>query len=229
MALLHKLIQKGVSKCKWRNLLVPTPKLLDATKTSEYLHITVHRKFGTFRDSLHNERQRHLLKKVPAWPKAVWISMPMLHSHRLRFCDVAALKKWVGSHFNSRRSKVFLEHNLIKNVSNWVTFLWQTQIQTIRYGLNDTKRKKRSKLHWYFAHLHPLIWIFKRFWCPQCFWQKYCHKKYTQLGHSYLKYALLKHTWFRKKKLENMWTFENILILKSVFKCSVVSIHVLDS
>ena len=43
----------------------------------------------------------------------------------------------------------------------------------------------RNKLHWCFTHLHPLIWIFKRFWC-----RNFCHKKSTCLDHSYLKYAL---------------------------------------
>ena len=37
-----------------------------------------------------------------------------------------------------------LEHNLFKNVSNWVTFLYQKQIQKIKYGLNDTKWIKTS-------------------------------------------------------------------------------------
>ena len=42
--------------------------------------------------------------------------------------------------------KIFiqLEHDLFENVSNWVTFLLQTQIQTIAYGLNDTKMMKKE-------------------------------------------------------------------------------------
>ena len=40
----------------------------------------------------------------------------------------------------------WLKHNLFKNVSNWVTFFWQTQIQTIKYGLNDTKRIKEKQV-----------------------------------------------------------------------------------
>ena len=35
---------------------------------------------------------------------------------------------------------ILLEQNLLKNISMWVTFLWQAQIQKIKYGLNDTKR-----------------------------------------------------------------------------------------
>ena len=32
-----------------------------------------------------------------------------------------------------------LEHDLFKNVSSWVTFLWQMQTQTIEYDLNKTE------------------------------------------------------------------------------------------
>ena len=34
--------------------------------------------------------------------------------------------------------EALLEQNLFKNVSNWGTFLRETQIQMIKYGLNDT-------------------------------------------------------------------------------------------
>ena len=34
-----------------------------------------------------------------------------------------------------------LKHNLFKNLSNLVTFFWQTQIQTIKCGLDNTKPK----------------------------------------------------------------------------------------
>ena len=40
---------------------------------------------------------------------------------------------------------ILIEHNLFKNVSNWVTFLWEMQIQTIKYGLNDTKMIKKKE------------------------------------------------------------------------------------
>ena len=39
-----------------------------------------------------------------------------------------------------------LEHNLFKNVSKWVIFLWKTQIQTIKCGLNDTKKTKKKQV-----------------------------------------------------------------------------------
>ena len=50
--------------------------------------------------------------------------------------------------------------------------------------------QKLNRLHWYCTHLHLLIWMFKQFWCPKWCWQKFCHKKSTQLDQSYLKYAL---------------------------------------
>ena len=40
---------------------------------------------------------------------------------------------------------------------------------------------KRNKLHWYFTHLHPMIWIFKRFWCSKWLRQNFCHKKMYSL------------------------------------------------
>ena len=61
--------------------------------------------------------------------------------------------------------RFLLEHNLFKNVSNWVTFLWQTQIQTIKYVLNYAKRirKKQVTLKLYsFTPSRPLIWCFAK-------------------------------------------------------------------
>ena len=75
-----------------------------------------------------------------------------------------------------------LKHNLFKNVSNWVTFLWQRQIQTIKCGLNHKKRKKRFNLNWFFTHLHPLIWISKHFWCPKWYFSKILSQEIYSLG-----------------------------------------------
>ena len=50
--------------------------------------------------------------------------------------------------------------------------MWQRQIQTTKY------------FTLYFDHLHPLILILKRFWCPKWFWQKFCHKKAALVLHS---------------------------------------------
>ena len=47
---------------------------------------------------------------------------------------------------NCKNSHGSLEHNLFKNVFKWVIFLWKSQIQTIKYGLNDTKRMKKKQV-----------------------------------------------------------------------------------
>ena len=48
--------------------------------------------------------------------------------------------------YNLSNTTTLLEHTLFKNVSKWVIFLWQTQIQTIKYGLNDKKRIKKKQV-----------------------------------------------------------------------------------
>ena len=51
-------------------------------------------------------------------------------------------------HYGSLAFQEFLVRNLFKNVSKGAAFLWQTQIQTIEYDLNDTIRMKRMDLYW---------------------------------------------------------------------------------
>ena len=74
-----------------------------------------------------------------------------------RFCFANFMNKWnkIQKLFwnlvvlSKKRISFFihlLKHNLFKNVSNWVTFLWQTQIQTIKSCLNDTKRIKKKQV-----------------------------------------------------------------------------------
>ena len=41
-------------------------------------------------------------------------------------------------HYGSLAFQEFLVRNLFKNVSKGAAFLWQTQSQTIEYGLNNT-------------------------------------------------------------------------------------------
>ena len=45
--------------------------------------------------------------------------------------------------------------------------MWETQIQRIVNGLNDTITIgiKTKELYWYCTHLYTLMYIFKRFWC----------------------------------------------------------------
>ena len=42
--------------------------------------------------------------------------------------------------------ELLLEHNFFKNVSKSVIFLWKTQIQTIKCGLDDTKKINKKKV-----------------------------------------------------------------------------------
>ena len=39
---------------------------------------------------------------------------------------------------DDKQASLFLEQNLFKSISKGPAFLWQTHIQTIEYGLNDT-------------------------------------------------------------------------------------------
>ena len=41
---------------------------------------------------------------------------------------------------------LMLEHTYFKNGSSGPAFFWQTQIQTIEYGLNDAMRIKKKEL-----------------------------------------------------------------------------------
>ena len=83
-----------------------------------------------------------------------------------------------------------LEHNLYHSVFNWVTFCDKRKYKRSNMALMIRNGQKKNKLHRHFPHLHPLVWIFKRFWGPKWFWQDFCPKKSIHLDHSYLKYAL---------------------------------------
>ena len=94
--------------------------------------------------------------------------------------------------FRNGKSLEILEHNLFKNVSKWATFLWQTQIQTINYGLlkwYKTDKKETSYID---------TWLIYTLWyefsndidAQSDFGKKFVTTKYTHLDHSYLKCAL---------------------------------------
>ena len=93
---------------------------------------------------------------------------------------------------------ILLEHNSFKNKSNWVTFLWQKQIQTIEYDHNDTKRikKKQVTLKFYSDKNFQMILM------PRVILAKFLSQKSTLLDHSYLlKYALVRgqeKAWYRR-------------------------------
>ena len=70
--------------------------------------------------------------------KTIWILPP-----KQQIClDVSGNINFHGIEWESR----LLEHNLFKNVSKWVIFLWKKQIQTIKYGLNFTKKIKKKQV-----------------------------------------------------------------------------------
>ena len=67
-------------------------------------------------------------------------------------------------------------------------FFGQTQIQTIKYGLNDTKRIKNKQVTLILYSFTPWYDFSRDFDAQSNF-----GKKFTHLEHSYLKYALVKH------------------------------------
>ena len=79
--------------------------------------------------------------------------------------------------------EALLEQNLFKNVSNWGTFLRETQIQMIKYGLNDTKRIKKKQVTSTLYSFTPSRINF------QTILARFLSQKSTHLDHSYLKYA----------------------------------------
>ena len=84
---------------------------------------------------------------------------------------------------------MLLEQIFLKNLSNWVTFLWQTLIQTIKYGLNYTKRIKQKQVTSILYSFTPSDVNFQTFLLLLWFWQKRNHKESTHLDHSYLNYT----------------------------------------
>ena len=83
-----------------------------------------------------------------------------------------------------------LEHTLFKNVSNRVTFLWQTQIQTIEYGLNDTKRITKNQVTLILYSSTPFDMIFQTILMPKVIFANFLSKKNSHLDHYYLRYSL---------------------------------------
>ena len=80
-----------------------------------------------------------------------------------------------------------IEHTFNKNVSKGPTFLTNTNSND--WLLIDYK-KERSYIDTLHTHLHPLVWIFKRFGCPKWFWKSFVTTKPVPWNHSDLKYAL---------------------------------------
>ena len=112
-----------------------------------------------------------------------------------------------------------LEHNLFNNVSNWVTFLWQTQIQTIKYGLHDTKRIKMKQVTviLYSFTCTPSDMNFQPILMPKVILAKILSKKSTQFDHSYLKYALDWTVSKEEHKLHQHFWYEKVKWISSFF------------
>ena len=64
--------------------------------------------------------------------------------------------------------------------------MWQTQIQTIKYGLND--KKETSYIDTFL--IYTFWYEFSNVFSAQSDFGKKNHKKSTHLDHSYLKYTL---------------------------------------
>ena len=79
------------------------------------------------------------------------------------------------------KSTVFtLEHNLFNNVYKWVTFLWETQIQTIEYGLNDAKWIKKKEFTLILYSFTPSDMNFQTFLLPKVILvEKFSQKIYS--------------------------------------------------
>ena len=76
---------------------------------------------------------------------------------------------WIWYYFN------FLELNLVKNVSNAPAFLWQNQIQTIEYGLNDKIWIKKWKKLFY--SFQPSYKNFRAILMPKMILAKFLSQK----------------------------------------------------
>ena len=75
-----------------------------------------------------------------------------------------------------------LEHNSFENVSNLVTFLWQTLIQTIEYGLNDMKRIKKKQVTLILYSFTPSDMNFQTILMPKVILAKFLSQKIYSLG-----------------------------------------------
>ena len=78
-----------------------------------------------------------------------------------------------------------LELNSFQIVSNWVTVLWQTQIQTIKYGLNETKRIKKKQVALIIYLFTPFDINFQTILMPKGILAKFLSQKTYSLKHNF--------------------------------------------
>ena len=69
-----------------------------------------------------------------------------------------------------------LEHNFFKNVSKAPAFSRPTQIQTLKYGLDDAMRIKKKDLVLLEYSFTPSDNNFQTIWMHKWFWQKFGHE-----------------------------------------------------
>ena len=85
-----------------------------------------------------------------------------------------------------------LEQNSFKNVSKVPAFLWQTQIQPIEYGLNDTIRIQNNEVILILYSFTPSGMNFLMILMPKVVLaKKIVREKLVPWNHSYLMYALI--------------------------------------
>ena len=88
----------------------------------------------------------------PKWDTGTWTFFKKCENYAKKvLCwsctnSFRPLKKYLESSKSEKCQFQLLEHDLFKNVSKWGIFLWQTQIQRNKYGLNDTKRIKKKQV-----------------------------------------------------------------------------------
>ena len=89
-----------------------------------------------------------------------------------------------------KRTCIMLEYNLFKNVFNWPTFLWQTQIQTTEYSLNDTIGIKKKGVFLMIYSFTPFDINFQTILMAKViFGKKSVKKELLSWNHSLQKYA----------------------------------------
>ena len=75
-----------------------------------------------------------------------------------------------------------LKHNLFKNVSNWVTFWWKSQIQTTEYVHDDTKSIKDNQVILILYSFTPTDMNFQTILMPKLILAKFLSQKIYSLG-----------------------------------------------
>ena len=120
---------------------------------------------------------RMIQNEMLFWPLSKWTGKDVSAlSASLAFILISVL---ISTELWCKKKFCFLEleHNLFKNISKWVTFLWQTQIQTIKYDLNAAKRIKKKQVTLILYSFTPSDMIIQTFLLPKVISALKNHKK----------------------------------------------------